>query len=68
MFGNVIRKQGKSGGNVKYAYPAKQTEGNKIDGAVAAIMALSRIMTYEDNGDSYNSRARAGIEEVLRVI
>lgn len=68
MFGNVIKRQGKSGGSVKHYYPAKQTEGNKIDGPMCCIMNISRIMTYEDDGDSYNSRARAGIEDVLRVI
>lgn len=68
MFGNVIKKQGKSGGNVKYYYPTKQTEGNKIDGAVAAIMALARMMVDVDSGDSYNQRAAKGQEEILRVI
>lgn len=69
MFGNVIRKQGKSGGNVKYAYPSKETEGNKIDGAVAAIMNIARIMVSDgDSGDSYNSRAARGEESILRVL
>jgi len=69
MFGNVIRRQGKSGGNVKYAYPSKQSEGLKIDGAVACITGLSRIMTYDtDSGDSYNARAAKGQLEILRVI
>lgn len=69
MFGNVIRRQGKSGGNVKYAYPSKQSEGLKIDGAVACITGLSRIMTYDtDSGDSYNARAAKGQTEILRVI
>jgi phage terminase large subunit-like protein len=68
MFGNTIKKQGKSGGSVKHYFPTKQTEGNKIDGTVACLMALARIMTYEDNGDSYNSRAAKGEENILRVI
>lgn len=68
MFGNTIKKQGKSGGSVKHYFPTKQTEGNKIDGCVASLMALARIMVSTDDGDSYNSRARAGQEEILRVI
>lgn len=67
MFGNVISKQGKSGGNVKHAYPTKQTADQKIDGAVAAIMALARIMDGAETGDSYNERASRG-ESCLRVL
>ena len=68
MFGNVIKKTGKSGGSVKYAYPTKQIESNKIDGAVASIMNIARIMVSTDDGDSYNSRAAKGEENILRVL
>lgn len=68
MCGNVILKQSKSGGNTKHYFPTKQTAGNKIDGAVAAIMALARLMGQSDDGDSYNSRAAKGQTEILRVI
>lgn len=68
MCGNVILKQSKSGGNVKHYFPTKTSVGNKIDGAVAAIMALARLMSQIDSGDSYNARAKAGEENVLRVI
>jgi len=69
MFGNVVRKQSKTGGNVKSYYPTKQSADFKIDGPVACLMALARIMTYtEDNSDSYNSRAKRGDVEILRVL
>lgn len=41
---NVIRKNAAN----KLFFPAKQRPENKIDGIVAAIMALSRAMTHED--------------------
>lgn len=65
---NVVKKQAKSGGATKSYYPTKQTAANKIDPVVAIITALSRMLTYEDNSDSYNSRAKAGIDEILRVL
>ncbi|MDL2315642.1 terminase large subunit [Desulfovibrio sp. OttesenSCG-928-A18] len=49
---NVIRKSSKA----KSYYPAKEREANKIDGIVAAIMALSRAMTFEDPASVYESR------------
>jgi hypothetical protein len=42
--GNVVKKQAHGGGPVKYYYPTKDSEKNKIDGIVAGIMALSRAM------------------------
>lgn len=44
MMGNVVKKQGRGGGPIKSYYPTKQKDKNKIDGVVAAIMALSRAM------------------------
>lgn len=44
MMGNVVKKEGRTGGPVKYYYPTKQHDQNKIDGVVAGIMALSRAM------------------------
>jgi phage terminase large subunit-like protein len=44
MMGNVVKKQGRIGGPVKYYYPTKEREAAKIDGIVAGIMALSRAM------------------------
>lgn len=67
MFGNVIKKQGKSGGNVKFYYPTKQTEALKIDGAVAAIMCLARMMVLSTGG-AYESRITKGEDRILRVL
>ena len=47
MVSNTVRKEGR-GGPVKYYYPTKDNNENKIDGVVALIMAISRAMTYED--------------------
>jgi phage terminase large subunit-like protein len=45
MMGNVVKKQSRIGGPVKYYYyPTKEREAAKIDGIVAGIMALSRAM------------------------
>lgn len=44
MASNVIKKQARGGGPVKYYYPTKLKAENKIDGIVAGIMALSRAM------------------------
>jgi phage terminase large subunit-like protein len=67
-FGNVVSKLSRGSSSVKYYYPTKQTNANKIDPVCALIMALSRALLSEDIGDSYNQRAKAGIEDVLRVI
>lgn len=50
MASNVIRKELRGGGPVKYYYPTKAKPENKIDGMVALIMALSRAMLAVNNG------------------
>lgn len=55
MMSNVVKKQSKSGA-VKYYYPSKERDGNKIDGVVALIMALSRAVTYEEDASVYETR------------
>lgn len=45
MMGNVVKKQGRSGGPIKSYYPTKQSDRNKIDGVVAGIIALSCAKT-----------------------
>lgn len=67
-FGNVIKKLSRGASIVKYYYPTKQTNANKIDPVCALLMALGRALTCEDNGDSYNVRAARGEEEILRVL
>jgi phage terminase large subunit-like protein len=65
---NVIKKEARGGGTTKHYFPTKQNDASKIDAAVSAIMALGRALTYEDNGDSYNSRAARGDSNILRVL
>jgi phage terminase large subunit-like protein len=47
MASNVIKKEARGGGPVKYYYPAKEKDDRKIDGVVALIMALSRQMAQQ---------------------
>lgn len=44
MIGNVMKKQGRNSGPVKYYYPTKQKDSDKIDGPVALIMAIGQAM------------------------
>lgn len=44
MASNVVKKEARGGGPVKYYYPTKQSAAKKIDGIVAAIMAIGRAM------------------------
>jgi len=66
--GNVVKKQSRFGGSGKMYFPTKENDKLKIDSGVAAIMGLGRLMVAGDDGDSYNARAKAGDENVLRVI
>jgi len=56
MISNVIKKQGRTGGAVKYYYPTKEKEDQKIDGVVALIMALNRAISHEDETSIYETR------------
>jgi phage terminase large subunit-like protein len=49
MMGNVVKKEARGGGEVKYYYPTKQNNANKIDGAVAGIMAIGLAMSHQGN-------------------
>jgi phage terminase large subunit-like protein len=44
MMGNVIKKQGRSGGPIKSYYPTKASDKDKIDGPVCDIMNVGRAM------------------------
>lgn len=48
MMGNVVKKQGHGSGPVKYYYPTKDRDQNKIDGVVAGIMALGEAMRHKE--------------------
>jgi phage terminase large subunit-like protein len=54
MMGNVVKKLGRTGGAVKYYYPTKERDANKIDGIVAGIMALSRAMLFKEKFARYS--------------
>lgn len=57
MASNVIKKEARGGGPVKYYYPTKAKEENKIDGIVALIMALGRAKLADGTQPSvYTSR------------
>ena len=44
MISNVVLKPGRNSGPTKFYYPTKTSNDNKIDGAVALIMAVGRAM------------------------
>ncbi len=55
MISNIVKKRAANSGSVKYYYPTKEKDQNKIDGGVALIMAIGRSMLkqesiYETNG------------------
>jgi phage terminase large subunit-like protein len=60
MMGNVIKKEGRTGGDVKYYYPTKQNNANKIDGVVAGIMALGRAMKADPGFIEYSGIQTVG--------
>lgn len=62
MVGNVVKKQGRAGGPVKYYYPTKEKDESKIDGAVALIMAISRAMMGDGIPSAYNGKS---VEEMM---
>jgi phage terminase large subunit-like protein len=65
MMSNVIKKQ--SHGQVKYYYPTKERDNQKIDGVVALIMALSRAIKDTAMGSSYNLKANE-IEQLRKEL
>ena len=66
--GNVVKKQSRSGGSVKHYFPTKTNPKLKIDSAVATICGLGRLITYENDGGSYEERVRDGKERILRTL
>lgn len=52
MASNVVKKEARGGGPVKYYYPTKLKDVNKIDGVVALILALSRAIVDTGAGRS----------------
>lgn len=64
MFSNVVAKMD----NKDNVYPCKEKPENKIDGVVAIIMALGRMLANEgETGNIYEERFRRG-EPMIRMI
>lgn len=56
MISNVVKREGRNRGPVKSYYPTKTCDDNKIDGAVALIMAVGRTMLHKDTTSVYETR------------
>lgn len=56
MMSNVIKKQGRGGGAVKYYYPTKEKNDQKIDGVICMVMALNRSMFHQEEESIYETR------------
>jgi len=65
MMGNVVKKQGRNSGPVKYYYPTKEKNEFKIDGVVSLIMAVSRAMKKGDNKSVYDNKSKEDIKKML---
>jgi phage terminase large subunit-like protein len=63
MIGNVVKKQGRNSGPVKYYYPAKEKNENKIDGAVALIMDVGRAMLRKQTQSVYDGKTEDEIKK-----
>lgn len=53
MMSNIVKKQGRNSGPVKYYYPTKEKAENKIDGGIALIMAVGRAMLNQGQVSAY---------------
>lgn len=63
MIGNVVKKQGRGTGPVKYYYPTKEKDAYKIDGAVCLIMALGQAMRHQPVKSIYDDMTEDEIKE-----
>lgn len=61
MMGNIVQRQGRNTGPVKYYYPTKERNENKIDGGVCLIMAVGRAMVNKDEGSAYEGMSKEDI-------
>jgi len=66
MMGNVVKKQGRNSGPVKYYYPTKDKNEFKIDGPVAMIMSVSRAMKHVETGSVYDGLSKENMRRKLR--
>ena len=65
MMGNVVKKQGRNSGPVKYYYPTKEKNEFKIDVVVALIMAVSRAKLAEGTDSLYDGKSK---EELMKQL
>lgn len=65
MMGNVVRKQGRNSGTVKYYYPTKEKNEFKIDAPVATIMAVSRVMGKKIEDSPFDNMSKEDIVKRL---
>lgn len=63
MMGNVVQRQGRNTGPVKYYYPTKERNENKIDGAVCIIMGIGRAILHQEGVSVYEGLSK---EEILK--
>jgi len=66
QMGNVVKKQGRNSGPVKYYYPTKERSEFKIDVVVALIMAVSRAMKSVESGSVFDGLSQEDIRRRLR--
>ena len=66
MMSNVVLKEHR-GGPVKYYYPTKTSAENKIDGAIALIMAIGRAMLQTDTKSIYEGLTAKEIQERMTI-
>jgi phage terminase large subunit-like protein len=66
MMGNVVKKQGRNSGPVKYYYPTKEKNEFKIDGPVSIIMCVSRAMKHVEARSVYDGLSKEDLKRKLR--
>lgn len=66
MMSNVVLKESR-GGPIKYYYPTKTNVENKIDGAVALIMAIGRAMLHVDTKSVYEGLSASEIVDRMAM-
>ncbi len=63
MVSNVVKREGRGSTPIKYYYPTKTSEDNKIDGAVAMIMGIGRAMLKTETKSAYDGMTAEQIKE-----
>jgi phage terminase large subunit-like protein len=58
MMGNIVKRQGRNTGPVKYYYPTKERNENKIDGGVCVIMGVGRALSHHDERSQFEDMTK----------